>query len=383
MQKPPFIWTNLLLFSITGLATLVLVPYYALTVGFDTFEWLSCILLMGYCGISITAGYHRLWSHKAYKAHPILRVIFALGGACALQNDVLHWASDHRRHHRYVDNDDKDPYSAGRGFWYSHMGWMLRHYESGKEDFSNVSDLEKDPIVMWQARNYLSLLIIMNIGLPAFIGYLHGNIWASVLLSGLLRLTLSQQVTYFINSLAHIWGERPYSTANSSRDNGFIALLTYGEGYHNFHHAFQWDYRNGIKWWHYDPTKWTIRLCSWLGLAKDLKLCTIIMQEKARLDTQYEIATKKCQGWLGAEKWRLYLEKEYQLFASTLNNWSQLRQQWVDAKSKQLQEKISKLDKAILHKRYQEMQRSVEIQRKRWQDLLHNFSQLQTATSLP
>ena len=172
MEKAPINWVNMLLFSITPALAVTMVPLYGYYYGFEMYDWFVFIVLMAFCGISITAGYHRLWSHKAYKAHPILRIIFALGGACALQNDILNWASQHRRHHQYVDDNQRDPYSAGRGFWYSHIGWILRNYESGVMDFSNAKDLQRDPVVMWQHRNYLSLVLTTNIALPALVSML-------------------------------------------------------------------------------------------------------------------------------------------------------------------------------------------------------------------
>ena len=111
----------------------------------------------------------------------------------------------------------------------------------------------------------------MNLGVPLLLGLWHGDIWGCLLLPGLLRLVVSHHVTFFINSLAHYWGSRPYTTENTARDNGILALLTYGEGYHNFHHIFQWDYRNGVRWFQYDPTKWWIAFCSFVGLAKALR----------------------------------------------------------------------------------------------------------------
>ena len=197
-EKAPINWTNMLIFTITPLLALTLVPLYGYLYGYDSFEWIIFILLLGYSGISITAGYHRLWSHKTYKAHPILRVFLAFGGALALQNDILNWASDHRRHHRHVDDNKKDPYSAGRGFWFSHIGWILRNYESASNDFSNVQDLERDPIVMWQHRNYLSLVLLANLALPAFLGFINGDIIAGLLLGGLLRLVINHHITYLI-----------------------------------------------------------------------------------------------------------------------------------------------------------------------------------------
>ena len=376
MPKAPINWTNTILFTLTPLFAVTLVPYYGLTQGYGVYEWSVFILLMGFCGMSITAGYHRLWSHKTYKAHPIVRFIFALGGACALQNDVLHWASDHRRHHAHVDNNDKDPYSAGRGFWFSHIGWILRDYESGKEDFSNVKDLQRDPIVVWQHKHYLSLVLIMNIGLPAFLGYLGGDIIGSILLGGLLRLVLSQHVTWLINSLAHMWGKQTYSDASSARDNPLIALITYGEGYHNYHHTFQWDYRNGIHWWHYDPTKWFIRACSFIGLTTDLKRCSPVAIEKARLEMQYRQATEKYANLSNADKWLQRLESEYQQLIASLQLWAQHQQSWYEAKSSELHEKWSHWERQELRDSYREAKFKLKVQRQRWRDLVENYSTL-------
>ncbi len=375
MEKAPINWTNMLLFSLTPAFAIVLVPLYGYFYGYDLYEWAVFILLMGFCGISITAGYHRLWSHKAYKAHPIVRSIFALGGACALQNDILTWASAHRRHHQCVDNNERDPYSASRGFWFSHIGWILRNYKSGQDDFSNAKDLMNDPIVMWQRKYYLSLLLFMNIGLPAFLGFIHGDILAGILLGGLLRLVLSQHVTYLINSIAHMWGRQPYSENSSARDNTLLAFFTYGEGYHNYHHTFQWDYRNGIRWWHFDPTKWIISLLALIGLTHDLKRCNTAQIEKARLELQYRKATEKCERFDISETWRLRLESEYEQFLHTLQLWTEHRQAWYEARGKQLQESLHSLDQLQLKHGYREMQFRLKTQKRRWQHLLRSLAE--------
>ncbi|MEX2132112.1 MAG: fatty acid desaturase [Pseudohongiellaceae bacterium] len=373
MRKTPINWTNMLLFSMTPLAAVILVPLYGYYVGYDVFEWAMFLLLLAFCGLSITAGYHRLWSHKTYKAHWSLRILFALGGACALQNDVIHWASDHRRHHRHVDNNDHDPYSAGRGFWFSHIGWILRNYPSAKIDFSNVKDLYHDPVVIWQQRNYLALVLTMNIGLPLLLGLLHGDVIASLLLAGLLRLVVSQHFTYLINSLAHMWGHQPYSSTSSARDNFVLALLTWGEGYHNYHHTFQWDYRNGIHWWHWDPTKWLISSFALFGLTTELKRCAPADIESARLEMQYRKATETCNFLQLPESWQQLVENEYQQFRETLKLWATHRQQWYEVKSRNLQEALGHWDRVQLRDSYREIHYKLKIQRRRWQDLLSNL----------
>jgi stearoyl-CoA desaturase (delta-9 desaturase) len=365
--KAPINWTNMILFTVTPALAVTLVPAYGWFEGYDAFEWSMFAVMMVFCGMSITAGYHRLWSHKTYEAHAAIRFLFALGGAFALQNDVLNWASDHRRHHQHVDNNDHDPYSAGRGFWFSHIGWILRHYDSAKDDFSNVKDLQRDPIVMWQHRNYLLLVLIMNIGLPAFIGLLHGDIIAGLLLGGLLRLVLSQHATYFINSLAHMWGTRPYSDNSSARDNTLLALITYGEGYHNYHHTFQWDYRNGIRWWHFDPTKWLIHSLERVGLASGLKRCAPDKIERAKLERQFQLAAQKCEHLAVEGDWRSRLEAEYEAILHTVQQWAEHRQAWYEAKGKELQEHLSHLEKQQLKAHYLEFKYKLKLQKQRWQ----------------
>lgn len=373
-DQAPINWTNMILFTVTPALAATLVPAYGWVYGFDAFEWAMFAVMMVFCGMSITAGYHRLWSHKTYEAHAFVRFLFALGGAFALQNDVLNWASDHRRHHQHVDNHDNDPYSAGRGFWFSHIGWILRRYDSEKNDFSNVKDLQRDPIVMWQHRNYLALVLMMNIGLPAFFGFLHGDIIAGLLLGGLLRLVLSQHATYFINSLAHMWGTRPYSDNSSARDNTLLALITYGEGYHNYHHTFQWDYRNGIRWWHFDPTKWLIRTLERVGLASGLKRCAPDKIERAKLERQFQLATEKCESLAVEGDWQSRLETEYEALLHTVQQWAEHRQAWYEAKGKELQEHLSHLEKQQLRAHYLEFKYKLKLQKQRWQIVVRTLA---------
>ncbi|NMH66145.1 fatty acid desaturase [Shewanella salipaludis] len=337
MKKPPLIWLNVILFAVTFLGTLVLIPWRGMTDGYDAVEWLAFIGLAYASGLSITAGYHRLWSHKAYKASAPVRFLFALGGALALQNSALHWASDHRIHHKHVDDNDKDPYSANMGFWYSHIGWMLREYQAQRyHDYKNVRDMQSDKIVMWQHKHYLALALLMNIGLPAFLGWLNGDIISMLLMGGLLRLVVVHHCTFFINSLAHIWGKQPYTDKNTARDNGILALFTYGEGYHNFHHIFENDYRNGIKWWHYDPTKWLIKSLSWLGLAKDLRTSPQERIESARLQMQLLHAKNQIAHLHNYDELLERIHAEYELMKTHLLEYYQAKKTLLEAKRQQL-----------------------------------------------
>lgn len=373
---PPLRRLNIAVLCVPIIVSLTLVPWYGFTHGYDTFEWVWFAVLMAFCELSITAGYHRLWSHAAYKAHPLLRIVFALGGAMALQNDCITWASDHRRHHLYADDNDKDPYSANKGFWYSHFGWMIRDYPATRTDLSNIKDLLKDPVLIWQRDNYLALLIATNVGVPALLGWFNGDIWGGLLLLGFLRLVLSQHFTYLINSAAHVWGKRNYDPNQTARDNWFIALFTFGEGYHNYHHTFAWDYRNGIRWYHYDPTKWLIKLCSWLRLASDLRQCSSFRIEMTRVAVQYKQALQRCETLVEPAPWRARLEAEYSQLVQSLEQWSEAQQAWYQTKSTALSNELQH-DIAVVKQRYEELKRELQLQRTAWQQLLSQFGSVQ------
>ena len=328
-STPPLLVVQSTLFISTLLISVVGLPWYAMSIGFEWSAWLACVLFCGFTGISITAGYHRLWAHNTYQAHWTLRLFFALFGAAAVENSVLAWASGHRRHHRYVDDDEKDPYCAGRGLWFSHIGWMLRDWPSGEEDFSNVANLKKDRIVVWQHRYYVPITLTMNFAPALLVGYLTGDWLANLLLMGVARLVIVHHATFFINSLAHYWGRRPFDPEATARDNGFLAFFTFGEGYHNFHHRFQTDYRNGIRWYDYDPTKWLISLASWLGLASNLKKNEHFRIHEARVATQLKLTEQRLANTdapaTQTERWSALLDAEYRQFLECLDEWKALR----------------------------------------------------------
>ncbi|WP_206486438.1 fatty acid desaturase [Thalassotalea sp. G2M2-11] len=365
MNKPNIIWLNVSVFLITFLFAAVAVPYRAITHGFDSAEIIMAVLCFIYCGMSITAGYHRLWSHKTYQAHWSLRLIYALGGAFALQNSILHWSSDHRVHHKHVDNNDIDPYSAKRGFWYSHIGWMLREYQAHRyTNYDNVRDLQKDPIVCWQHKYYLVLTIGMNFGIPLLFGWLHGDIISSLLLVGVLRLVLSHHTTFFINSLAHIWGKQTYTEKNTARDNGFLALLTFGEGYHNFHHIFENDYRNGIRWWQFDPTKWLIKSCYYLGLTSKLRVSPEDKIEKARLTMVFKKRQQQLVSHPNAEQLLARLQHEYDVLIVKLNDYYEIKKTLFANKRAKL---MADVERSELMGQYKELKQRLIEQQRSWQ----------------
>ncbi|WP_394166671.1 acyl-CoA desaturase [Photobacterium piscicola] len=371
-QKPPIIWLNVALFTLTFLIAIIGVPLYLYFYNLDLTLVVMTIVAFCCCGMSITAGYHRLWAHQSYQANRFLRVMFALGGAFALQNSILHWCSDHRVHHRYVDNNSKDPYSAKKGFFYSHIGWMLRQYQASRyHDYSNCIDLQQDSIVVWQHKYYLLLAAIMNIGVPVAIGFLLGDLWGALLFVGVLRLVLSHHTTFFINSLAHKWGAQPYTDRNSARDNGIIAWLTFGEGYHNYHHIFENDYRNGICWWQFDPTKWLIKSCSWLGWTTNLKVTPADRIEKTRTKMEFMRLQNKLKSLPNNSARLQQLQFEYESLMSKISDYYQVNKRLIDLKQKKLANNYENFE---FMQQYELIRQKLNQQRREWKYLLQQYT---------
>ena len=358
-------WPTLLMFVVTlGLAVTV-VPWYGLTHGYTGAAWIAFAALLCANELSITCGYHRLFSHATYQAHPALKVIFLLFGAMALQNSALVWSASHRVHHRFIDDPERDPYCARRGFWFSHIGWMLRNYPSGDPDLRYVRELQSDPLVAFQHRHYLALALGMNIGVPILLGWAIGDIRGTFLLAGVLRLVLSHHLTFCINSLAHIVGTRPYSTENTARDNGVVALLTFGEGYHNFHHMFAHDYRNGVRWWQWDPSKWLISALEWTGLATNLKRVPWFKIQRALLDTQFRRAKLELARQVGSprlDELRRRVAEEYESFCSAVTTWTELREQSVAEAKRAL---VDRWEKSSLPLRLKALEYGLQLQYRR------------------
>ncbi|MBP6242334.1 MAG: fatty acid desaturase [Hydromonas sp.] len=372
--KAPINWPATLVLTLTPLLALILIPWYSWNYDFSTAAWVSFFIIFPLNGLSITAGYHRLWAHRAYEASWPVRFVLMIFGTMAVQNSILFWSAGHRNHHRFVDDVDLDPYSAKRGFWFSHMGWMLRDYPSGHLDYKNVPDLKKDKMVMFQHKHYTLLAVLTNFGIPLAIGYMSGDVWGVFLLAGLLRLVISHHFTFFINSWAHISGSQPYTDQNTARDNPVMALFTWGEGYHNFHHIFQYDYRNGVKWWHYDPTKWLIYGMSKLGLARKLRRIPRFIIEKAEVEMKFKHAEKTLNVY-GMEfkddlnALREKISAEYEAYKKTVNDWSKLKEQEINATKEQINQTFRQADHKLKHE-FHKMEHTMHAHLQRTQALL-------------
>jgi stearoyl-CoA desaturase (delta-9 desaturase) len=368
-ESVPLNWITTAMFALTFAVAVIVVPWYGFGHGYNAATWIWFTVLVGANGMAITCGYHRLFAHATYDAHPALRFAYLLLGAMALQNSALVWSAGHRVHHRHIDDTERDPYCAKLGFWFSHIGWMLRHYPSGEPDLRTVHDLERDPLVRYQHRYYIPLALGMNFGLPLLLGWATGDMLGMFLLAGVLRLVVSHHVTFFINSLAHIWGSQPYTEDNTARDNPVVALLTYGEGYHNFHHMFAHDYRNGVGMWQWDPSKWFIASMSWLGLAKNLKRVPGFKIQRARLDAQFRRAERQLSSQTGREQieqLKRRVAEEYEVFCNAVTVWTHLREQWLlDAKRAMLE----RWERSLLQSRLQELEHGLKTQYQRMQVL--------------
>ena len=258
----------------TALIALIGVPIYIFTMGVNDI-WFQAVMFFFYATattMSITLGYHRLFSHLSFKAKWPVKLFTLIFGACAFENSCLDWCADHRLHHKHTDHDD-DPYDISKGFMWAHIGWLMFKLKP-EPPMDNVGDLKKDKLVMWQHKYVHWIGLVVGLIFPAALGYLVGGANAALggfLIAGILRIVCVQHCTFFINSLCHTIGKRPYNTGNSARDSAIMALFTCGEGYHNYHHAFQHDYRNGVKPWQFDPTKWMIWTLSKFGLTSNLR----------------------------------------------------------------------------------------------------------------
>jgi stearoyl-CoA desaturase (delta-9 desaturase) len=259
-------------------------------VGLSWFQVALFLTFFVVTGLSITVGYHRLYSHLTFKASWPVRLGTLIFGAAAFENSALRWAADHRAHHKHVDGEE-DPYDISQGFFHAHIGWMLYN---GKPEapLDAVKDLQNDRLLQWQHRYYLLISIVAGFILPALIGWCWGGpltALGSFLIAGVARIVFVNHMTFLINSLSHTWGKQPYSKRCTARDNAVLAWFTFGEGYHNFHHAFQHDYRNGVKPWQFDPTKWCIWLMKHVGLVRDVRKVpneTILLAEIAERQVQ-------------------------------------------------------------------------------------------------
>lgn len=271
-QKQNVVWRNVILMALLhagAVYSLFLIPKAHLF----TLIWAYICFLV--CALGVTAGAHRLWSHRSYKARLPLRIFLAAANSMAFQNDIFEWSRDHRVHHKYSETD-ADPHNAQRGFFFSHIGWLFvrKHrdvIEKGRKlDFS---DLLEDPVVSFQRKYYKISVVLMCFVVPTLVPwYFWGeSLWNSYFLASILRYTISLNVAWLVNSVAHMYGNRPYDKNINPRQNTLVSFGAIGEGFHNYHHTFPFDYSASELGLKFNPTTWFIDFMFWLGLVTERK----------------------------------------------------------------------------------------------------------------
>ncbi len=301
---PQIIWENIAFFAGTGLVSLVGVPLYLIYFDLHPFTLWLFVFYLAATGLSVSAGYHRLFSHATYTAHPAVQWFFLFFGAAAFQHSALRWSSQHRDHHNFVASEE-DPYSIKKGFWYAHIGWLMfwRH----RIDFQNVEDLSANPLIAHQHRYYRYWAFVAGVLTPLVIGALYGDLLGAFIFAACLRFAVVHHATFCVNSVCHMFGKEPYDLISTARDNWLVALFTNGEGHHNYHHRFPSDYRNGVFWYQWDLAKWLIALLKHMRLATDLKRVSKFRIINARLET----TQRRFRDWLTRTKSQARLEQYY------------------------------------------------------------------------
>jgi len=258
----PLNWAHILVFAGLHIGALfVLLP--------SNFSWAAVGLALFFHwvtgGLGITLGYHRLVTHRSFQTPKWLEYFLVFCGTLACQGGPFEWVGMHRYHHLHSDQL-ADPHDSTQGFWWSHLGWMLRSSPAQPEISRYIKDIADDPVYQF-FQNYM-IPIQVALGLVL---YLFGG-WSFVVWGILFRLVLVYHCTWLVNSATHKFGYRTYESNDVSTNCWWVALLVYGEGWHNNHHAFQYSARHGMQWWEIDLTWMTIQLLQALGLATKVKL---------------------------------------------------------------------------------------------------------------
>lgn len=357
----------LITYQLLLLATLPIYLYY------NTPSWalIGCsIVLLYLSGLAITGGYHRLYSHRAYRVPKAVEAIILFFGSMAGQGSALRWGFDHRLHHAHVDTDN-DPYSINKGFWYAHFLWIL---DKPREiDPKVVPDLLKNRLVMFQDRFIISCMAFSNLIAFLVVGALLNDYLGAFMIALWTRLFALHHFTWFINSLAHTWGDKPFSQEQSAVNNYVLSLLTFGEGYHNYHHTFANDYRNGVRWYHFDPTKWLIWTLNKLGLAHDLKRMSSVVIRRRMVLEHKNLLLEKLTNYLYARREELegQVNEMAERLSRKLTEFAKLRDKYAQLK---MQKEARDLLEAVRHE-IKSLRRSLRADFRAWtalsQSILH------------
>lgn len=288
---PGIVWRNAIIFAILHL---VYVYGFYLSVSQSTWSsWLFMYCYAVFGGLGITAGAHRLWSHRSYKATYPLRMFLMICNCIAGQNDLIEWCRDHRLHHKSSETD-ADPHNSNRGWFFAHVGWLLQRkhpkvIEMGKK--LDLSDLYNDPVLVFQKRNYWPLALFFGLVFPVSICHIYfgETLWDSLCI-GIWRYVTSLHCTWFVNSAAHIWGTQDYDANIEPRESCLVSIGALGEGFHNYHHTFPFDYSTSEHGFYFNFTTLFIDIMSFFGLAYNLRTVDPKMIESRRARTGQRLA---------------------------------------------------------------------------------------------
>lgn len=332
-ENIPWDWGNLIFMVAYHLALFVSMPIYLYywSPGWDLLAATGLVYIIG--GIGITAGYHRFYSHRAFSPSKWFEPILLAMGTISVQGPVLEWASNHRMHHNHVD-EEEDPYSINKGFWYAHILWILKKDPAKEFDPDVVPDLMENGLLTFQKKYYGPLMLAGNLLVIGTVGWALGNWIGALVFVGFLRLFLTHHSTYFINSLAHYWGDRPFSREHSAVNNFIISLLSFGEGYHNFHHTFPADYRNGVRWYQLDITKYFIYLLERLGIVKETRRTDDVAIKKKLVETDCDYLLNRLQRACEEKRdeWREIINEKAETLLSRLKALHELSRKEDDLK---------------------------------------------------
>ncbi len=267
--KCPYAWGVIAWISGVHIVGIPIAVMYIAFFGYKVQTVILAVALFYIVHLSITAGMHRLYAHRAFTATKALEVFLLMFSAAAAQGPAVWWAGMHRRHHAKTDQDE-DPYSTKHGFWWAHMLCAAHQLPPPKP--KEVSDLLRNRLVMLQRKHYKVLAMLMGLGLPTALAAVWGDPLGGLLIAGFMRLVFQFHLTWVINSVAHSVGSRRYPGRGTPRTNWWLALFTGGESYHERHHFADQDYRLGNRWYDLDLGKWFVWLNSKIGLASGLKI---------------------------------------------------------------------------------------------------------------
>lgn len=294
---------HILWFNVMWFTGLHIAGVYGIYLCFTDAKLLSILFAIFIYHLSlfgITAGVHRLWSHRSYKAKLPFRIILAICNSFAYQNSVYVWARDHRVHHKYTETD-ADPVNSSRGFFFSHCGWLMckKHPDvqriGGKVD---LSDILADPVVAFQKKYYIPSVVLFCVAIPTLVPYYcwGESLWNAYFVCFLLRYIAALNATWFVNSAAHMWGYRPYDANIAPVENHTVSMLTLGEGWHNFHHTFPWDYSTSEWGWNINLTTFILDQFAKIGWVYDRRYVTKDLIEKRKQRTG-----PKCENYVPHE----------------------------------------------------------------------------------